>query len=269
VRRASRHGLAAAALCAALALTGSGAARAPRVPALDHVVVVVFENHERDTILGSSDAPTFNSLASTYAEATNYHAVAHPSLPNYLALVSGSTHGVTTDCVDCPQPGPTIGTLLTRAHRSWGVYAEGYPASKEFAKKHVPFLYFPGGAAHVRPLTAFRPSRLPRFSFVVPDMCHDMHDCSVATGDAWLARFIRPLLRLKRTAVFVAFDEGTSRVGGGGMVPLIVAGTAVRPRATYTASADHYTLLRTISEALGVRPLGRAAQATAINGIWR
>lgn len=232
-------------------------------------MVVVFENEERRSVLGSGEAPTFDRLASTYAQATNYRAVAHPSLPNYLALVSGSTHGVTNDCEDCPQTGPTIGSLLTTKHRTWQSYAEGYPSGPRYAKKHVPFLYFPGGAAHVQPLSAFSSKRLSAYSLVSPDLCHDMHDCSVATGDAWLARFVKPLLSVKHTAVFIVFDEGTSKLGGGGSVALIVAGTAVKGHARTAQSATHYSLLRTIEDALGVPAIGASAHANPLTGIWR
>ena len=102
------------------------AAPAAGVPRLTHTVVIVFENHERSDILGSSAAPTFQHLASTYAQATADYAVGHPSLPNYLALVSGSTHGVTSDCTDCPQSGQTIGSQLSAKHLPWAAY-QGLP----------------------------------------------------------------------------------------------------------------------------------------------
>jgi phosphatidylinositol-3-phosphatase len=114
------------------------AAATASIPRLAHTIAIVFENHERGDILGSGAAPTFKQLASTYAQATADHAVAHPSLPNYLALVSGSTHGVTSDCTDCPQSGQTIGSQLSAKHLPWAAYAEGYPGSSRFAKKHVP-----------------------------------------------------------------------------------------------------------------------------------
>lgn len=235
------------------------------IPRLAHVVVIVFENHGRSEIIGSSEAPTFNRLASTYAQATAYDAVAHPSLPNYLALVSGSTHGVTSDCTDCPQSGPTIGSQLSTRRRSWDAYAEGYPGSSRFAKKHVPFLYFPGGASHVRPIARFDAGRLPAYALVVPDLCNDMHDCSVSTGDHWLRGFIAPLLTKKSTAIFIVFDEGTSNQN----VALIVAGTAVRRHSTFSAATSHYGLLRTIETALGLPLLGHARTATPLTGIWR
>jgi len=243
-------------------------ASAVRVPRIGHVVVIVFENHERQDVLGSGLAPTFEHLASTYAQATAYYAVAHPSLPNYLALVSGSTHGVTTDCVDCVQTGPTIGTQLSARQLSWAAYAEGYPSSSRFAKKHVPFLYFPRDASHVLPLERFNPRKLQSYSLIIPDLCHDMHDCSVATGDRWLRNFILPLLNVKDAAIFIVFDEGTSNLDGGGNVPLIVAGTAVRRHTVFKATTSHYGLLRTIEAAFGLPYLGNARSATPMTGIF-
>ena len=258
------------ALAATMVFTEStNPAPAERIPRLAHVVLVVFENHERNAIVGSAAAPTFTRLASRYAQATAYDAVAHPSLPNYLALVSGSTHGVTDDCTDCPQSGSTIGNQLSANHRRWEAYAEGYPRSSRFAKKHVPFLYFPGGASHVLPLQRFDPRRLPAYALVIPDLCHDMHDCPVSTGDHWLRGFIAPLMTSQDTAVFIVFDEGTSDRGGGGNVVLIVAGTAVRRHTTFAAATTHYGLLRTIETALQLPPLGHARTATPLTGIWR
>jgi phosphatidylinositol-3-phosphatase len=239
------------------------------LPRLAHVVVIVFENHERGAVLGSGAAPTFDRLATRFAEATHDDAVAHPSLPNYLALISGSTHGVTSDCTDCAQHGPTIGSQLTAAHRTWATYAEGFPGGPRFAKKHVPFLYFAGDASHVLSIDRFDSAHLPAYSLVIPDLCHDMHDCSVETGDRWLRRFADPLLSLADTAIFIVFDEGTSDAGGGGNVPLVIAGTAVEPHSSFTEPTSHYGVLRTTEALLGLAPLGRARTARPITGVWR
>jgi hypothetical protein len=256
-------------LAAALVAALSAAAAAPTVPRLDHVVVIVFENHERNAVLGSGTAPTFDRLAARYADLANYHALTHPSLPNYLALVSGSTQGITNDCTSCSAHGRSIGTLLSLAHRTWGGYAEGYPSSPRFAKKHMPFLYFAGQEAHVHPLTAFSATAPPAFAFVVPDLCSDAHDCPVSTADSWLARFLPPLLRLPRTAVFVVFDEGSTDEGGGGHVAALALGTAIRLHVRSDQPSDHYVLLRTIEDALALPPLGAAARARPLKGIWR
>lgn len=252
----------------AIAVLSVGAGGAAPPPALDHVVVIVFENKDPSQ-LDARAAPTFASLGTRYARLTRYTAVAHPSLPNYLALVSGSTHGIRSNCTRCRVPGPTIGDQLTRAGRTWTAYAEGYPASPRFAKKHMPFLYFPRGAGRVVPLTRFDPNALPDFSLVVPDLCNDMHDCPVATGDAWLKRFVAPLLALPRTVVFVVFDEGTTSEGGGGRIGALALGTAVRRGAVFSRPTNHYGLLRTIEDAWGLPRLGRAKTATPIQGIWR
>lgn len=240
---------------------------APRatVPRLDHVIVVVFENEDRSAVLQSADAPTFRSLAARYADLTSYDAVAHPSLPNYLALVGGSTFGTSSDCTDCSARPPSIGTLLTRAHESWGAYAEGYPGSPRFAKKHEPFLYFPRQASYVHALSALDAKRLPRFAFVSPDLCNDGHDCGVGTADRFLARFIGPLLAIPRTAIFVVFDEGVDT----NHVAAIVAGTAVRAHSTDAHTLTHYSLLRTVEDALGLPRLRASAGARPIEGIWR
>jgi acid phosphatase len=245
-----------------------GAGGAEPAPFLEHVVVIVFENKDPSQVNARS-APTFTSLGRRYARMTRYTAVSHPSLPNYLALASGSTHGVRTDCTRCSFPGPTIGDQLTSAGLTGVAYAEGYPSSKRFAKKHVPFLYFPRGADHVVPLARFDAKALPQFALVVPDLCNDMHDCPVATGDAWLKRFATPLLKVPNTVVFVIFDEGTTKEGGGGRVLALALGTAVRPGAVFARPTNHYGLLGTIEDAWGLPRLGRAKTATSIQGIWR
>ena len=292
------HRLAAGVVIAAV-LVGCGSvatwkppAKAPastRLPDFTHVVLVVFENHESDAIAGNSDAPTFNSLGSRYARITRYFAVAHPSLPNYLALVSGSTQGITSDCTDCVVGTRSLADTLTAAGKTWRAYAEGLPGSGftggsagSYAKKHNPFLYFAAvagsraGRGHVvrfgrlgRDLAAHR---LPDFSLIVPDLCHDMHDCSVATGDAWLKENIVPLAtspELRGGVVFVVFDEGTSDAGGGGQVEALALGPTLKPHSVFAKTTNHYGLLRTIEDAWHLPRLGLSAKATPIGGIWK
>ena len=264
------------------------ATRAPAVPRFQHVILVVFENEEVDSILGNSDAPNFNRLAARYATVVNYDAVAHPSLPNYLALISGSTQGIDSDCTDCIVGGTSIADTLAAAKKSWKLYAEGLPSvgftgasAGRYAKKHNPFVYFRRNLTRSRlqrvvPLTQFASdvarNRLPAFSLIVPDLCHDMHDCSVSTGDTWLGQFVSPLLagtRLRNSVLFVVFDEGTSDTGGGGRVAALALGPLVRPHSQATRATNHYGLLRTIEQGLRLRLLGRSAHAQSITGIWR
>jgi hypothetical protein len=256
-------------LLAAAAALAVAAPHVQPVPRLAHVVVVVFENRARDQVLGSRAAPAFTAYARRYVDLTDYTAVTHPSLPNYLALVSGSTHRIASDCTTCVVHAPSIGTLLDRVHRSWAAYAEGYPSSPLFAKKHVPFLYFPGEATHVHPLSAFDPERLPSYAFVTPDLCDDGHDCPTATADRFLAGLVPSLLAVPRTVVFVVFDEGIGNVGGGGRVAALALGTAVRAHMVSAQRSNHYTLLRTIEDALGLPHLGESARTPPLTGIWR
>jgi hypothetical protein len=267
-------------------------AKAPpsvRVPAFTHVVVVVFENHEASSIAGNPDAPTFNALAHRYATLMNYDAVAHPSLPNYLALVSGSTHGILSDCTDCVVRARSLADTLPAAGKTWKTYAEDLPypgftggSSGRYAKKHDPFLYFRDVAGsrarrdRVVPFSRFGRDlarhRLPDFSLVIPNLCDDMHDCSVATGDAWLKTHVAPLLRspeLRGGVVFVVFDEGTSDTGGGGRIETLALGPTVRRGSRFAKATNHYGLLRTIEDAWSLPRLGYSRTGTPIGGIWR
>jgi phosphatidylinositol-3-phosphatase len=259
------------------------------VPDFTHVVVVVFENHEASAIVGSPDAPTFTALGNRYARLTNYTGVTHPSLPNYLALVSGSTQGITNDCTDCIVAARSLADTLERAGKTWKTYAEdlpspGYTGSSagNYAKKHDPFLYFRDIAnsarrrAHVVPFTRLTRDlaarRLPDFSLIVPNLCNDMHNCSVATGDAWLKAHIAPLVHspeLRGGVVFVVFDEGTTNKGGGGHIDALALGPTVKAHSRFAKPTNHYGLLRTIEDAWHLPRLGLSAKGTPIGGIWK
>jgi hypothetical protein len=246
----------------------------------------VFENKESKSILGNPAAPTFNAYARRYGNLTRYYGVTHPSLPNYLALVSGSTQGITSDCTNCVAAGKNLADTIEASGRTWKTYAEGLPSpgylgawSGRYAKKHDPFAYFssvansPSRRARIVPLTRLAPDlrdgTLPSFALIVPDLCHSMHDCSVRTGDMWLRRHAPPLLTLPNSVVFVVFDEGSSSIRGGGHTVGLALGTAVRPRSRFTRFTGHYGLLRTIEQAWGLPLLGRSAGAKPITGIWR
>jgi len=266
---------------AVLLLCPGAQSAVPRVPPFDHVVVVVFENKARAEVLGNPAAPAFNAYAKRGAVLAGYRGVTHPSLPNYLALVSGSTHGITNDCTTCIVDAPNLADSLEQAGRTWKTYAEGLPQpgftgawADLYAKKHDPFVYFrdiassPGRRKRVVPFTQLRvdlrENTLPDFALIVPDMCNSMHDCSVRTGDRWLARVLPPLLKLRNTLVFVTFDEGNA----GNHIPTAALGTAVRRGTRITTPTNHYSLLRTIEQAWGLPLLGRSAAAKPITAIW-
>ena len=279
-------------LALGLTLAPAGAATKPP-PRFSRVVVVVMENKDYGQVIGSSSAPYIGGLARSYALATGYYGVAHPSLPNYLALIGGSTFGITSDCTGCSVSGRNLVDELERRRISWRAYMEGMPSpcftggtSGAYAKKHNPFLYFqdvvrnPRRCAQVVPITRLaadlRARRLPHFVWVTPDLCHDMHDCDVATGDRFLAGLVPSVLRSlePRGVLFLLWDEGVGVAGccgkpGGGRVPLIVAGPAARRHARSGAPVDHYSLLRTIEDGLGLRRLGASAGARPLTPLLR
>jgi hypothetical protein len=279
---------AAAVACAALALSACGsAAKPPPKPApaarssTSHIAVIVMENEERGSVLGSSAAPYINGLASRYGTATHSYAITHPSLPNYLALVSGSTQGIASDCTNCQATGRNLGNQLDAKGLSWRSYLEGLPSpcfmgasSGRYARKHDPFSYWPSTrcghrASFVVLDSDLRHGTLPAFAFVTPDLCHDMHDCSVAEGDRFLAGLVPRLLTGigPHGYVVLTFDEGSSGAGccggaaHGGEIATIVAGPDVVRGRAMSAALDHYGVLRTIEDTLGLPHLGAAANA--------
>jgi hypothetical protein len=248
-----------------------------------HIAVIVMENHEYGDIVGSRSAPYINSLARRYALARGMYAITHPSLPNYLALTGGSTFGISSDCTDCSVRATSLVDQLAAAHLSWRAYLEGLPhacftgpSAGDYAKKHDPFAYYirvtsdPARCANIVPLSRLaadeRAGTLPRFMWISPNLCHDMHDCSVSTGDRFLAGLVPALLRAlgPRGLLFLTWDEGSSddgccRLASGGHIVTIVAGGGARPRARLSTPTDHYSVLQTTEDLLGLRRLRGAA----------
>ncbi|MDQ6748953.1 MAG: alkaline phosphatase family protein, partial [Candidatus Dormibacteraeota bacterium] len=235
-----------------------------------HVAVIVMENEEFSDIIGSAATPYINRLASRYALARSMFAISHPSLPNYLALTGGTTFGITSDCTDCSVSGPGLPGQLIAAHVPWKAYMEDLPKScfagadaAQYAKKHDPFLYYrpiishPASCAHVVALTQLSADEhakaLPRFIWISPNLCHDMHDCTPATGDRFLSHLVPPLLASlgPRGVLFLTWDEGTSnqgccRLASGGHVATIIAGPGARAGAELRTPTDHYSTLQAI-----------------------
>ena len=252
-------------------------------PRSSHVVVIVMENEEDTDILGNPAAPYANALARRYGLATQSYAIAHPSLPNYLALTSGSTGGVSSDCTGCQVGAPNIVDQMEAAGISWKAYLEDQPtacftgaAAGGYAKKHNPFIYYDDIARsprRCRKLVGFgtlaadlRRGRLPTYAWITPNLCDDGHDCGVAGGDRFLAGAVPSLLHELGPHGFLVltWDEGSSGEGccgvaHGGHIATIVVGPDVRRGARDDRTVDHYGVLGTIEEALGLPPLGGAA----------
>ena len=249
------------------------------VPEPAHTVVVVMENHSYADISGNPAAPFINDLARRGALFTRSYAITHPSEPNYLALFSGSTQGITDD--GCPYrfTAPNLAADLIKAGQSFAGYAEGLPSvgspdcsAGEYARKHVPWADFSNVPGSVSlpfasfPATAF--ARLPAVSFVIPDLCHDMHDCSVAAGDTWLRAHIGGYADWAMThdsLLIVTWDEDDGSPGN--HITTIFAGQKVRP-GSYSDPITHYSVLATIEAAYALPRDGQAATATPITNIW-
>ena len=242
------------------------------------------ENEEFTDIIGNHDAPFINGLARRGGLADAMYAITHPSLPNYLALTGGSTFGIDSDCTGCSVHATSLITQLGRAGISWRAYMEGlsHPcfhggSAGRYAKKHDPFMYYTPIAtnpAGVRQRRRARPPQrstsatgtLPRFLWITPDLCHDMHDCDTATGDRFLAATVPSLLAHlgEHGLLFVTWDEGSSDDGccglaRGGHVVTIVAGPGARPGARLSVATDHYSMLQTIEDLLHLPRLRGAA----------
>ena len=235
------------------------------VPAPDHVVLVVMENHSYRQIRQAGDAPYIGELAERGADFINAFAVAHPSQPNYLALFSGGTHGV-ADNGRRDLAAPSLAGSLRAAGLGFVGYVEsGSP------RKHNPWESFADARGVERDFAAFPgdPAALPTMSFVIPNLAHDMHDGSVAQGDAWLRQHLARYAEAAATGnnlLIVTFDEDDERSGN--QIPTIFFGGPVKP-GRYGERIDHYRVLRTIEAMYGLPPLGRSAEVPPITGVWK
>ncbi len=258
----------------------TAAGSASQLPRPDHVLVAVFENKSFADIVGNPKAPYLNGLLGRAAVFTNAHAVAHPSQPNYLALFSGSTHGVTDD--HCPvrlSGRQNLGRQLLDAGRTFTGYSEDMPGGgytgcsrAGYARKHNPWVDFDNVPASAnQPYTAFPADygRLPTVSFVVPNLCNDMHDCGIAAGDRWAKSHLDSYLRWADThnsLLVITFDENDNSAGN--QILTLFAGPMVRP-GRYDEAVTHYTVLRTIEDLYGLPPVGEASRAAPVADAWR
>ncbi|MDH5384010.1 MAG: alkaline phosphatase family protein [Candidatus Aminicenantes bacterium] len=259
------------------------------VPNFSHVIVIIFENKEFDQVIGNSQMPRFNGLSKQHTLLTGYYAITHPSLPNYLALVSGDTFGIETDCTDCFVNARSLPDLLEAGGRTWKTYQEGLPragfkgsSSGRYAIKHNPFLYFDAirndqtrckrSVVPLRQLDIdLKEGHLPDFSFIVPDLCNSSHDCDLKVTDAWLGRVVDSILNSpafdQNSLLVITFDEGTSNEGccgpsplsKGGRVATVLISPLVKKGFENSTAYSHYSLLKTISAVWKLEELGHAS----------
>ena len=252
--------------------------RPPGVPRFAHIVVVILENHAYSQIVDARDAPFLKALAASGAVMTQSYAITHPSQPNYLALFSGSTQGLTDDSCPHSYSGSNLASALIATGRSFAGYSDSLPSvgftgcsSGPYARKHNPWVDFPGLLPSVnQPMTAF-PSNfggLPDVSFVVPNLDHDMHDGSISEGDQWLQTHLGDYSRWAAehdSLLIVTADEDDE--GHANRIPTIFVGAHIRPGPS-AIRTDHYGLLRTLLASFGLPAFGQAIDARPITGIW-
>ena len=291
------------ACCALLSFapfTVRGAHASVRGTHFDHVVVVVMENEGTSQALAD---PRIAALARESAWLSNYHALAHPSLPNYLALVAGTTFGVTRDHVEVAIKARSIVDRLEDKGLTWKSYAEDYPGgcflraeagakrltpaaapTQVYTKRHVPLLNFASvqtnahRCARVVSGTQFladaRANRLPSYSFYSPNLFDDGHSAPLETASKWLQGFVHDFQRTagahSRTLLVVVWDEGGGKEARTNGVLAMLFGDVVKP-GRYGASLTHYSLLRTIEDNFGLAPLddGDAHASPLPSNIWR
>lgn len=249
------------------------------------VLVVIEENHSLAQM--RAGMPYLFSLAQRYAYATDYRAVAHPSLPNYLAIAGGSTFGVSDDASPAAHPihGSSVFGQAEAAGHSARLYAQSMPvacdtgAASPYAVKHAPWAYFvderpacrtgmvPAGTPRAGRLAAdIAGGRLPTVGMLIPDLDHDAHDGSLATADGWLRSWMLPLLagpdfRAGRLAVVVTADEDDG--GSGNNVLTVVVAPGLHQRVVATP-LDHYSVTGLLDQVAGTPPLRQAAGAPSL-----
>ena len=258
---------------------------APRVlaagvlPTPSHVVIVIEENRAQANIIGNKSAPFINALAAGGALMTQSFAETHPSEPNYLALFAGDTFGVTKDV--CPVnagAAPNLASELLAAGYTFDGYAEDLPAvgspvcsAGKYARKHVPWANFTNvPPANSVPFSAFPTNyaNLPTVSFVIPNNDNNMHDGSIAAGDAWLNRQLVGYANwasANNSLLIVTWDEDDG--GPRNQIPTVIYGAHVQP-GTYSEQISHYNVLSTLEQMYGLPKTGNAASAAPIASIW-
>ncbi|GAB2974971.1 alkaline phosphatase family protein [Nocardioides montaniterrae] len=282
------------ALAMATLLTGCGSAphasgearqasapTAPRVAgSVSKVLVFVVENHSMAEM--RAGMPWVYRLAKRYGHTTAYHAVTHPSLPNYLAMAGGSTFGIRDDLSPASHPlsGRSVFGRTLAAGRRAKVYAESMPTtcaldpSGRYAVKHNAWAYFTAARRGCRrfdvPLKAYAADvtngRLPNVGFVIPNLCSDAHDCSLSVADSWLKAKVGralagPDFTSGRLAIVITADEDDH--SDGNRILTVVAHRSLNGKVVSTP-LNHYGLSRSLSQVSHTAPLRKARNATSV-----
>ena len=272
------------------------------VPDFSHLAMIIFENREFEAVIGSPKLPYFNLYASTFALLTQYHAVAHSSLPNYLALIAGDTFNASDDCAlpNCSINAASLPDLIEASGRTWKTYQDDMPApcytgsTVRYRQVHNPFIFFEPirldearCLEHIVPLTQMdediEAGRLPNYFFITPDVCYSAKECELELVDGWMkAQLEKIYVALEAQGgpflIILIWDEGTSHASccglperAGGRVATILISPQVKSAFQDSTPYSHYSILKTIAEAWGLPKLGHAADEATnlITAPWK
>jgi chitodextrinase len=269
------------------------------IPNFDHIVLILLENRDYTNLIGNPKMPHLNSLAQQYVLLSNYFAVQHPSLPNYIALMSGGTQSVTKDCTDCFINQPNLADVLEANGRTWKSYLEDMPSpcfigdQSPYMQKHNPLIYFDSVRLNadrckrgIVPLTDLdtdlATNRLPNFSFIMPNMCNSGYECEPQVTDTWVSNMVAKLQAApafgQNSLIIITFDEGNEHNNGtccglgpkaGGQVPAILISPLAQSSFNDTTAYSHYSVLKLILDAWKLPDLGLSASAPRVVAPWQ
>lgn len=249
------------------------------IPQFSHVFVIIEENKDYGQIIGSNAAPYINQLATQYGSAANFVAEAHPSLPNYIALTSGNTQGITDDCNTCFVNANSIFQELEKAGKTWKSYHEDMP-SNCLTSDVTLYVMHHNSAAYYTPIKAscavndvpysqfasdLASNKTGNLTFIIPNNNNEMHDGTIQQGDSWLKQNLPAILNssaYKQNGLIVLTWDEDSDNGGNNQIATVLISSLVKKGFKSSVQYNHYSLLRTLSDGLGVQPLGLAATAS-------
>jgi len=271
------------------------------VPRFDHIFVLFFENREFGSVIGNSEMPNYNRLASANSLLTQYYAITHPSLPNYIAVFGGDTFKIASDCTDCFVNAPSLPDQIEASGRSWRAYLEDMPKpcyvgdTATYVQKHNPFIYFDPIRLNkarcersIVPLSYLQADMasgtLPNLVYIMPNECNSAHDaainpaCGLSVADSWLGDmiaklnvYLEPRASSESDLIVVTWDEGQGShsccglpAEAGGRVPTVLISALAKSGFQDATPYTHYSLLKTIEMAWNLPYLGHAGDESNV-----
>jgi len=274
--------------CTACGASSDEGSPSVNVPPHGHVFVLVEENTDYADVVGTGAMPYLDTLIARYGLATQYYANTHPSIGNYFMLTVGTIVTNSNAFADTIRSDNIVRRLVA-AGKTWKSYAEDLPSVGytggnvgQYVRRHNPLSYLsdvtdnPAQKQRLVPFTQFAldlaGDTLPNYSFIVPNLCHDGHDCALDSADTWLRTHIKPLIDSPRFQqdgmLIIVFDEASNfdAMYGGGHIVWVVVSAKAKPGYRSTTLYQHQSTLRLTARILGLTGLPGAAVAAANMG---